>query len=163
MEAVPLPTLEQIAQVTLRHLRCNSHFLNGLVYQDYHGFAKATLPHALMRLTTSIYSIDPSRVQAEMVLVVRDLSGEIHMHEESTTYCRILGRGESLPKPKAAKIFRTDIWTPLSEGQTYIIPPKTSHGFSVGTGGVLYFFSFQTPPIEKGGKDDYVRVEVTKP
>lgn len=163
MEAVPLSTLEQLAQVTLRQLRANPHFTHDLVYRDYHGFAKATLPDGLMRLTTSLYGVDPSCVQAEIVLAVKDLSDEIHMHEESTTYCRILGQGESFPKPKSAKIFRTDSWTPLSEGQTYIIPPKTPHGFSVSPGGVLYFFSLQTPPIQGDGKDDYVAVRVVSP
>lgn len=124
---------------------------------DYHGFGKARFPEALLTEVLTPHKLTAEEVQIEVVKVEKDLTSEVHYHEETTAYCVVLGRNEHFPSPYRAKAF-LGIWITLVEGDVLSIPIGEPHGFTVGEDGHLYFLSVQSPPILRGdGHEDYIR------
>ena len=154
-------TLEKIADTILLRLRDADAAESARLLQmnDYHGFLKAKMPEDFLHQILSPLGLTPTDVQIEIVKVDRDLSKEIHYHDESFAYCVCLGGEYRTDDPRNAKAFVGDHWFPVHAGDVVKIPPKTPHGFTVENDGVLVFLSVQAPPIERGGQDDYHKVE----
>ena len=131
--------------------------------ENYHGFGKFTWSSGYLRFWCehdryfAPRNINPTTIQAELVMVERDLSHEIHYHEKSLAYVVCLGHLEHLPNPVGARTYRNGAWRVIVAGERIIIPPSMPHGFTVEPGGILFFLSVQTPPIIGEGTDDYHR------
>ena len=127
---------------------------------DYHGFRKARIDHEGAGGGPAIAFPVPSSVQVEFVVVVEDLSHEIHYHREAHALTTVLGNAEGFPDPRRAAIYLAGAWRPVGAGDVFDIPSGTPHGFTVAPDGYLAFLSVQSPPIERpDGADDYYRTE----
>jgi hypothetical protein len=127
-------------------------------FKDYHGFLKARLPKEILSEVVKDLGVAINDIQAEIVVVNRDLSNEIHMHEESSAYCIVLGINEGFPDAKGSLVFINNEWKGVASNQEIRIPQKTFHGFTTKNGGSLTFLSVQYPPIEREGGDDYYKL-----
>lgn len=159
-------TLQNIAQEVVGLFHSDVTFKDTITMKDYHGFQKARIPLEDLENIVKKYSITTELLQVELVKVTQDLSDEIHIHHISQAYCIVFGDNEGLEPPKDAFVFINDHWSPVKQREAILITPKTKHGFTVKPGGILYFLSVQTPPIEnKHGQDDYekVFVDIAKP
>lgn len=151
--------LQKITEEILDLFRSDPDFKSKIPLKDYHGFEKGRIPSGVLYDIASKYNVTPEELQAELVKVTQDLSDEIHSHHNSRAYCILLGEREGLEAPREGFAFLVNKWSSVSAGETIDIPPETAHGFTVKPGGVLYFLSVQTPPIEdEHGHDDYERI-----
>jgi mannose-6-phosphate isomerase-like protein (cupin superfamily) len=149
-------TLERISAELLQRLRNEEGFGSSISLSDYHGFQKGRIPEEVMISLTAKYGTTPDDIQAEIVLVESDLSREVHRHSKAHAYCTILGEEEHFDNPNLGYAFRDNKWFEVDAGDNVDIPPNTAHGFTTRPGGVLYFLSLQSPPIESAdGHDDY--------
>jgi len=153
--------LQNIAVEIVAIFRNDSNFVKDISLRDYHGFMKGLIPNSTLEEISKKLDVDPKSIQAELVRVHQDLSKEIHLHKQSHALCIILGGGEHLSNPKHAFALKNGKWMGVSKGDVFNIPPGTSHGFTVEDGGILYFLSIQSPPIENAdGSDDYVKLDL---
>lgn len=153
-------TLQKITEEILSLFRSSATFKDTIPMKDYHGFEKGRIPSEALETIAARYAVTAEELQVELVRVTKDLSDEVHVHHHSRAYCIILGKQEGLETPRDAFAYIDNQWSSVREGEAINIPPQTAHGFTVKRGGILYFLSVQTPPIEDGhGHDDYERVE----
>ncbi len=158
MHHISLGTLKAISEDMVFWMQSlePGKLLKTILLKDYHGFAKARIPYNIVAKILAPHGITPEDVQAELVAVFTDLSQETHLHKEARAFVIILGDAEHVSMPHDAYGFVGDLgWCKVAAGQRFDVPPNTPHTFTVRPGGVLYFLSVQTPPIERGGGDDY--------
>lgn len=147
------------AQSQLRSLDSDALVRELLNMRDYHGFSKSRLPPEFLSSILEPFGVTASDVQLEVVMVDRDMSHEVHVHNEANAFVIILGSEEHLPDPSHGECYLNEGWSPVTVSQEINIPAGTKHGFR-SEGGVIWFLSTQGPPIERsGGHDDYHRVE----
>lgn len=149
--------LLRIGQNVIKQLqeRAEQGIRSPLSFADYHGFQKSYLPDELLQRALEPFSYSSETIQIEIVRVVSDLRDQVHYHERSTAYVYALGDKVGLQDPKEAYAYQEDSWVVVKEGDGWMIPPRTPHGFTVNEGGVFFFLSIQTPPIVHHGLDDY--------
>ena len=152
--------LKNIAAEILNYFRTSSsQAVQALLrFEDYHGFQKSRLPDTFVRTILKPFGYQPEDLQIEVIWVVSDLRHELHYHKNSFAFLHILGSGDHFNNPKRAFGYNDRAWISLQAGDEWLIPPKTTHGFTVDPGGVMYFLSIQYPPIVYGAVDDYHRV-----
>jgi mannose-6-phosphate isomerase-like protein (cupin superfamily) len=159
MPSLDARVLEPLSKDIVKLFRDRSGYAQSIPLTDYHGFQKGKVPSEDIGRLASEYGVNPNQIQAELVLVNSDLSGEVHKHSKAHAYCTILGSTDGVDDPRNAFAFLADNWSPVRAGNVADIPPNTPHGFTIKPPGILYFLSVQSPPIEgKGGHDDYIRV-----
>jgi len=133
--------------------------LQGKGHGEYHGFGKYRFDKEFLATIKALNDTDLSKIQAELVIVNRDLSDEIHHHKIADAYVTALGEAEHFQHAHNAEGFcgwdEDASWEPFKTGQALIIPKGMPHGFRVHDGGILYFLSVQSPPISGEGYDDY--------
>lgn len=129
----------------------------GLKWIDYHGFEKARVVESLLQQILEPMLVTTFEVQVEVVKVTTDLSDQVHYHYRSTAFVLALGEQHHFERALHAAVCIDGAWLPFFTGDRVIIPAGTSHGFRVvGSEGVLYFLSVQSPPIvDEYGHDDY--------
>lgn len=157
-----LSLMRNVSQAVLMRLRAITspeEITRLLNMRDYHGFMKSRLPEDFLVTILEPFGLTLKDIQVEVVSVSQDLTEEIHIHKEASAFVTILGQGENLPDPLRASGYIDEDWNRVGVGQEIEIPAGTPHGFTVERGGILYFLSVQSPPIERaGGHDDYYRV-----
>lgn len=129
-----------------------------LEFVDYHGFQKSRFSEDLLNEMLRPFHCTADDVQVEFIHVTSDLTDEVHYHEGSIAFVYVLGATEGFAEPQDAIAYKDGAWIAMKQGEWWMIPPKTVHGFSVLPGGELYFLSVQTPPIVHGTSDDYHRM-----
>ncbi len=132
--------------------------MDRLAWSEYHGFGKAVLPEPAHTALLHEFGYTPHDVQVEIVRVDRDLSDEIHHHEDATACILVLGPNEGFPTAVSALVYIAlmQAWGPAASGDRMTFLPGTLHGFTVRSGGILYFLSVQSPPITgPDGRNDY--------
>jgi hypothetical protein len=163
--AIPLRTLSSIAEEIAADLAMSGRSASRDLLDsmsDYHGFWKKSLPPDYVARFSSASRLDLRDIQADIVRVTTDLTAEVHFHAKASAFVVCLGHREGFPDPSKAKTFAAGSWKPLVGGERLEIPAGEPHGFTVDSGGVLYFLSVQSPPVNRAGhEDDYHRVSGT--
>ncbi len=131
--------------------------LDWLPYANYHGFEKWSLEADALEPLVAPYDFNVDLCQAEIIRVKKDLSNELHHHNQSDAAVIVLGPEWDFEPPRNASVFLMGLWRPLSVGATVLIRAGEIHGFRVEAGGILYFLSVQIPPIVGDHGDDYVK------
>jgi mannose-6-phosphate isomerase-like protein (cupin superfamily) len=142
--------LQQAGEVQVTRL------MRGLT--DYHnGFYKGRLPNHVVEGLAAAFGATVADVQAELVLVKRDMTWAYHGHAEATAYCVALGFAQHVRSPHLAFALVNGKRAPYYVGDVVVIPNGVPHTFTVDEGGWLIFLSVQNPPID-GEHDDFHEV-----
>jgi len=118
-----------------------------LTMSEYHGFRKCPLSKKFIGEIIRFHDFDIDNIQLEIVHVDRDLRHEIHLHKKANAVAVCLDTADGFPGPRLARMFFHDRWLEVHAGDVIEIPARTPHGFTVSTGGRLFFLSAQSPPI----------------
>src|SRR5436190_23151706 len=114
---------------------------------DYHGFGKVRLSPEVLAKVPSLSGTDLKDIQPEIIRVDRVLTQEVHYHKHAYAFVVCLGKSWNFPDPVAARAFFNGRWSYVESGLAIRIAPGTPHGFTIYSGGILYFLSVQSPPI----------------
>jgi mannose-6-phosphate isomerase-like protein (cupin superfamily) len=124
-------------------------------FEEYHGFEKVELPERFLDGILKGFGLTTKEVEVDVVRVTEDLRDKVHRHV-APAYCIILGESTNVPGPRYASAYLKDHWFLIDEGNVLDIPSLVDHGFTVETGGRLYFLSVQSPRRQTGdGQDDW--------
>ncbi|MBM3204812.1 hypothetical protein FJZ48_02425 [Candidatus Uhrbacteria bacterium] len=149
--------LKEIGQAVIQFFQeQNPEKLDAMLsFEDYHGFLWSSLPTDVLEKILQPFGYTPEQIEVEVIKTLKDQRDEVHYHQESYAYVFILGHSTHFADPEKALTYKDGSWVPVHENESWLISPKTFHGFTVEDGGMLTFLSIQYPPIVQGDKDDY--------